>query len=200
LASACEDTLYNDVSSSSSVERVERRGGGKGGVLLSEARSSDGGAARRRGGDGATFAEDFVAGNAGVGRLRGGGFGPALLVGCGVGVGVGVGVGWALRGLTGGGFWSFCFSLLELFCFSFAFALASLFSLFKTISSRKVNFFTGGCAEALFSWPFLFDFVFRCFPFLLRAISSIIDIGFFGIGFWFLLLEVLSTDFNVLPA
>ena len=164
--------------------------------MLSEARSSDGGAARRRGGDGATFVEDVVAGNAGAGRLRGGGFGPALLVGCGVGVG------WALRGLTGGGFWSFCFFVFkfissfgvnffagvalifleELCCFfSFAFALASLFSLFKTISSLKVNFFAGGCEGELFSWPFLFDLVFRCF--LFNAISSIIDIGFFGIGF-----------------
>jgi hypothetical protein len=50
---------------------------------------------------------------------------------------------------------------------------------------------------------FVFVFLFAALAsrlFLFKAISSIIDIGFFGIGFWFLLLEVRSTDFNVLPA
>ena len=47
---------------------------------------------------------------------------------------------------------------------------------------------------------FVFLFALASRLFLFKAISSIIDIGFFGIGFWFLLLEVLSTDFNVLPA
>ena len=50
----------------------------------------------------------------------------------------------------------------------------------------------------VFGFVFLFALASRLF--LFKAISSIIDIGFFGIGFWFLLLEVLSTDFNVLPA
>ena len=47
---------------------------------------------------------------------------------------------------------------------------------------------------------FVFLFALASRLFLFKAISSIIDIGFFGIGFWFLLLEVLSTGFNVLPA
>ena len=52
----------------------------------------------------------------------------------------------------------------------------------------------------VFVFVFVFLFALASRLFLFKAISSIIDIGFFGIGFWFLLLEVLSTDFNVLPA